>query len=416
MNNNFQRISKQIAILCKDWITIAAQDPLAKQQICKGGGAAGGILTRLLMTRPIANLRISQSALQTCIDHNVLAYDFFICTEQQLRKKYGHFFKSNEKTLAKQLAIGHYVTGDHNVPNRHLIKQMIQLYENDPHASWQKFRQLLNAQSFDLITVNENHLLNQSGLQAQGDQNQRDQICSPKIVVNDLWLTPQQVINDFFALTQLDLNLCLDPCASDGRWLKTQGWSIDVLPMTKFVDQRDFLTLTKSEFQAKGLKHIVGNPPFSLLKQFVNHALDLAGECYFLVNGDTIFKHFPHQIKTIYIFNGLEGNQKDYRSRCEFDVPFLIKSALWCCIVHITKSKQPSWTIEHHIDNQTKRDGNHIALGRNTFINCHQPVLNDPRVKQIFVKSVIDWKNGKKIVVDDQVIDLRNFNTNLKIK
>lgn len=413
MNNNLQRINKQIAILCKHWISIASEDLLAKQQICRGGGYAGGILTRLLMTRPIANLRISQAALAKCIEHNVLAYDFFICTESQLRKKYGHFFKSNEKHLDKQLKIGHYVTGDHNVANRYLIQKMLTLYESNPDCKWQDFRKLLNQQSYDLITVEENAALNQAGLQYQGEKATRDQLCSPKIIVNDLWLTPQQVIDDFFQISGLDRNQCWDPCASDGRWLKQQGWSTDVLPMSAEVEQQDFLTTTKAQFQARGLKHIVGNPPFSLLKAFVNHALDLAGECYFLVNGDTIFKHFPNQIKTIYIFNGLEGNQKDYRSRCEFDVPFLIKSALWCCIVHITKAIQPSWTIEHHIDNQTKRDGKHIALGRNTFINCHQDVINDPRIKRIFVKSAIDWKNGKKIIVDDEVIDLRNFNTKL---
>lgn len=86
MNNNLQRINKQIAILCKHWITIASEDPLAKQQICRGGGYAGGILTRLLMTRPIANLRISQAALARCIEHNVLAYDFLFVLKVNYEK------------------------------------------------------------------------------------------------------------------------------------------------------------------------------------------------------------------------------------------------------------------------------------------------------------------------------------------
>lgn len=185
--------------------------------------------------------------------------------------------------------------------------------------------------------------------------------------------------------------------------------SIDILPMTNFVKQIDFLKLTKKDIP-NNIKYIVGNLPFSLLDEFVDKSLELVDECYFLVNGDTIFKHFPNNIKHIYIFSGLEGNQKDNRSRCEFDVPFLIKSALWCCIVHITKDKQTPWIIEQDISNEEKRDGNHIALGKNTFINCGKKVDDDKRVSRIFVKSEIKWKNGKKIIVDGEEIDLKNFN------
>lgn len=361
------------------------------------------------MPRPIEKIRISQDALDICLKNNVLAYDFFILTDNQLRKKYKNFFKSNEKDLKKQHSIGHYLTGDHNIPNKAMLEKMFDLYSENSDVDVSEFRKILNQQSYDLITLEENKKIDDAGYKSSGSKILRDNLCSPKIEFIDLWLTPKYVINSFFELSGLNKNDCLDPCASDGRWLGNEGMSIDILPMTNFVKQMDFLKLTKKDIP-KNIKYIVGNPPFSLLDEFVEKSLELVDECFFLVNGDTIFKHFPNNIKHIFIFSGLEGNQKDNRSRCEFDVPFLIKSALWCCIVHITKNKQKLWKIEHDISNEEKRDGNHIALGRNTFINCDKKVDDEPRVSRIFVKSEIKWKNGKKIIVDGEEIDLKRFN------
>ena len=146
-----------------------------------------------------------------------------------------------------------------------------------------------------------------------------------------------------------------------------------------------------------------------MLVEFVNKALELTGDCYFLVSGDTILKHFPDNIEHLYIFSGLEGNQRDNRSRCEFEVPFLLKSALWCCIAHITKKKQPKWNVERDISNDEKRDGYHVALGKNTFIKSDVKIDENPRITKIPVKSSISWKNGKKITVDGETIDLRDF-------
>lgn len=409
MNNNIQRITKGIAEACKECVSVAYNDLSARKEILRGGGSSGGILTRLLMPRPIEKIRISQDALNLCLKNNVLAYDFFILTDNQLRKKYKNFFKSNEKDLKKQHAIGHFLTGDHNIPNKAMLEKMFDLYSDNQNVDVSEFRKILNEQSYDLITLEENKKIDDAGYKSSGSKILRDNLCSKKIEFTDLWLTPQYVIDDFFRLSGLNKKECLDPCASDGRWLGKEGMSIDILPMTNFVKQIDFLKLTKKDIP-KNIKYIVGNLPFSLLNEFVEKSLELVDECYFLVNGDTIFKHFPNNIKHIYIFSGLEGNQKDNRSRCEFDVPFLIKSALWCCIVHITKDKQKPWIIERDISNEEKRDGNHIALGRNTFINCGKKVDDDKRVSRIFVKSEIKWKNGKKIIIDGEEIDLKKFN------
>lgn len=408
MNNNIDRINKGLAEACKECISVAYNDTSAKQEILRGGGSSGGIMTRLLMPRPINKIRISEDALKLCLEHNVVPFDYFILTQTQLRKKHKNFFASNEKTIEKCHQIGHFLTGDHNIPNTAMIKKMFELCENDPDADVFKYKEILNEQSYDLITLEENQKINDAGLKSSGSKRLRDSYCSNKLEFIDLWLTPMDVINKFFELTNLDKNQCMDPCACDARWLGNKGYSIDILPMNKLVERKDFLTMSKKDLP-KNIKFIVGNLPFSLLDDFVNKALELVDECYFLVSGDTILKHFPNNIKHIYIFTGLEGNQKDNRSRCEFDVPFLIKSAIWCCIVHITKEEQEKWEMESNISNDEKRDGFHIALGKNTFIKSDVKVDDNPRISRIPVKSSIIWKGGKKIKVDGEVIDLKNF-------
>ncbi|MCQ2735420.1 MAG: hypothetical protein MJ212_05690 [Alphaproteobacteria bacterium] len=408
MNNNIDRITKGLAEACKECITVAYNDPSAKKEILKGGGSNGGIMTRLLMPRPISKMRISEDALKLCLEHNVTPYDYFILTPTQLRKKYNKFFSSNEKTLEKSHSVGHYLTGDHNIPNKAMLLKMLELCENNPSADVSEYREILNNQSYDLISLEEDKKLNQRGLKSSGSMELRDKCCSPKIEFVDLWLTPKDVIKKFFEITKLDKNKCLDPCACDGRWLDGKGLSMDILPMKKNVLKQDFLKYQKSNLP-ENINTIVGNIPFSLLDDFVEKALELVDDCYFLVNGDTILKHFPNNIEHIYIFSGLEGNQKDNRSRCEFDVPFLIKSALWCCIVHITKKEQPAWIVESDLSNDEKRDGFHVALGKNTFIKSNVEIDKNERITRIPVTSCIMWKGGKKIISDGEIIDLKNF-------
>lgn len=307
MNNNIDRITKGIAELCKECITVACNDPSAKHEILRGGGSNGGLLTKQLMPRPIKNIRISEDALKLCLEHNVRPYDYFILSANQLKKKYGNFFSSNKKTIKESHEIGHYLTGDHNIPNREMFREMFKLCEENPNASVKKYQEILNTQSLDLITLEENEKLNNAGLKSKGTKELRDSYCSPKIDFTDLWLTPQDVIDNFFEVSKLDKNVCLDPCACDGRWLKEKGLSMDILPMDKNIIKQDFLTLPNVP---ANIKTIVGNVPFSLLDDFVNKALELTGDCYFLVSGDTILKHFPNNIEHIYIFSGLEGNQK----------------------------------------------------------------------------------------------------------
>lgn len=395
MNNNTKRITRGIAEVCREAILVALDDNAASKEIMKGGGSNGGILTKILMSRPIENIRISTDALELCRKNNVFLYDYFFYGRDSeiLKKKYGNFFSSNKKNIDDCHNVGHYITADHNIPNTCLINKMLDLAKNDiDNFTQEKIIKILNTQSLDFITIEENENLKNNNLNHNGTKEQRDKCCSEKIDLTDIWMTPEHIIEQFFISSGLNQKECLDPCACDGRWLKGKGISCDIVPMNNFVIKQDFL---KIENIPQEIKYIVGNIPFSLMDEFVEKAFSLRGEAYFLVNGDTILKHFPKNIKKIWIINGIEGNQRDFRSRCEFDTITLKKSALWCCIVHLAKEQQEEFVVEKDITNEQKRDGFHVAIGRNTFIKSSVPVVENERIIRLQTKGTINYKRKK---------------------
>ena len=290
-----------------------------------------------------------------CCKNKVYLFDYFLLDDPALKEKYGDFFSSN-------------IVSDHNISNASIIQEIFKIAEN---LTEEKIIKILNSQSLDLITKEERDL------------------CSEKIELRDLWLTPEHIIEQFFKTSGLDKKECFDPCACDGRWLNGNGLSSDILPMNDFVVEQDFLQMKELP---ENIKHIVGNIPFSLTKEFVERAFELRGEAYFLVNGDAIMKHYNGHIKKLWIINGIEGNQKDYRSRCEFDTIVLKKSALWCCIVHLTKEIQEEFFIEKDISNPEKRDGFHVALGRNTYIKSLVPVEENQRIIRLQTTGTIKYR------------------------
>jgi hypothetical protein len=76
----------------------------------------------------------------------------------------------------------------------------------------------------------------------------------------------------------------------------------------------------------------------------------------------------------------------------------LKKSSLWCCIVHLTKEKQEEFVIEKDISNEEKRDGYHVALGKNTYIRSPVPVVENENIIRLQTKGTIKYnrKTSKK--------------------
>jgi len=406
MNNSAKRITRGVAYSLYESICAAIEDPSTAKEIMRGGGSNGGVLTKNLMPRQIENIRISADAFKLCRERNVNIVDYFLWgrDSQKLKKRYGNFFSSNKKTVEGCHAVGHYVTFDHNIPNQAINEEIFKIVEKyyKENAFWdnvispkekeyivKKIITILNKQSLDMITIEEDKKLNNQGFKSNGTKEQRDKITSKKINLKDIWLTSPKIIDQFWETSGLDKDKCLDPCASDGRWLLGKGISSDILPMSNSVKEEDFLEM---KTLPEGIEHIIGNIPFSLTKEFVEKSFELTGEAFFLVNGDTIMNHYNGHIKKLWIINGIEGDQKDYRSRCEFETIILKKSALWCCIVQLTKEKQEKFVIEKDISNKEKRDGFHVALGRNTYIKSSVEVEKNERIIRLKTKGTIRYR------------------------
>lgn len=66
MNNNAKRLTRAIAENIREAMLIGIEDPSALKEIMRGGGSNGGILTKILMSRQIENIRISTNAFKIC--------------------------------------------------------------------------------------------------------------------------------------------------------------------------------------------------------------------------------------------------------------------------------------------------------------------------------------------------------------
>lgn len=154
----------------------------------------------------------------------------------------------------------------------------------------------------------------------------------------ELYKTPVSVIekivdNIIKKRPELTTKLWVDPCAADGRWqevISARGIrckSFDIAPLSEEVEECNFYEMEKFADDM----FIIGNPPFSELKKFVNKALELADECYFLGGSQIITGGLSDKVSLLHRFEGAEGNQKDLRSKITFidtnDKPVIV----WCC-------------------------------------------------------------------------------------
>ena len=157
----------------------------------------------------------------------------------------------------------------------------------------------------------------------------------------ELYFTPISVIDKIvFSLLLvfpwLREMVWIDPCAGDGRWgevFKKYGiecYSYDITPLSPEVKQQDFLTAERSLYTQKPI-FFIGNPPFSLLKQFINKALSLTHYCYFLGGSQLITGTLSPQVVLLHRFEGFEGNQKDLRSKIVFNDTLGKDVLVWCC-------------------------------------------------------------------------------------
>lgn len=153
----------------------------------------------------------------------------------------------------------------------------------------------------------------------------------------ELYKTPLPIIKKIVEsilehYPELKSKLWIDPCAGDGRWadiidtygIKTKSY--DIKPLSNKVIQQDFYKLFSLEDC-----FIIGNPPFSQLKKFIEKALSLTDKCYFLGGSQIITGTLSTNVELLHRFEGFEGNQKDKRSKIKFIDTNNENVMVWCC-------------------------------------------------------------------------------------
>lgn len=167
----------------------------------------------------------------------------------------------------------------------------------------------------------------------------------------------------------------VDPCAGDGRWaevIKNYGInciSFDIKPLNDKVFQGDFFI---TPYQQNDKYFFIGNPPFSLLKPFINRALSITNYCYFLGGSQVITGGLSDKVELLHRFEGFEGNQKDKRSKAVFLDTNNKDVLIWSC--------GALFTNDEYIPKLTQID----ALEDNSFrVSIKKYCKEDKRIKII---------------------------------
>lgn len=368
MDRRLKEMDYALAGFCKSAMQIAVKDIGTSHEILRGGGGSGGIVAQHLNIRKISNIRISEDALSACLEHDISPYDYFMLVYSKsgsadMEKKYGvskgKFFRSQAKTVEKAHSNGQYITADHNLPNKVVMDKMFNLCKQDYNASVDKYFEILNQQSLDLITVEENQNINNAGLKSSGSKLDRDALCSNKINFTEYYITPNEIVDKLKSYIDLNLINSLNLYGRDINW--TIKDSCDEIPPNKLCLKKSFLSLNKNDLN--NITTIIGRPAQELAKASINKILELNLDAYLLIHDSELIKEFNDNIDKIFTFNFNNNAQ----SICEFQCPFFEKTNKWSFIVHITTNKNNNnYEIKENIQNDKD---NYIQIGDNSFIH-----------------------------------------------
>lgn len=303
--------------------------------------------------RPLP-IRISQNAINILIEENLTIFD--VVHSENTNQRY---YKDHNPT--DEFVVSEYITGS----TEHFHNQCL-----------------------DIITIEEKKKIASLNMSSAIE---RDSLCSPKISVTDLYGTDRSVISQFWASSQINQNECYDPCAFDGRW--GCGANSDIIPMSKNVENYNFFDVKSLP---PGTKYIVCNCPFSLFKQWIDHCLELTTDAYVMCNGDVAIANFNGHIKEFWTITGCDGNQKDGRSKCEFDVTSpAIKSTIWSCIAHFTRDEMPKFTVYNGMTKEMRSSKKFISIGQKLVIDRDERIheLHGSFKGGLSKKEVFEKKN-----------------------
>lgn len=156
----------------------------------------------------------------------------------------------------------------------------------------------------------------------------------------ELYFTPKPIIkavvsNLLFDHPELYDKVWIDPCAGDNRWVEEiskhgiKAYGYDIVPLDPYVAKQDFFEFTTPLRSDEVF--FIGNPPFTLVKEFVWKALHLAQQSYFLGGSAVVCGTLSTRVATLHRFVGEEGNQKDKRSKIKFEDSNGNDVCVWCC-------------------------------------------------------------------------------------
>ena len=167
----------------------------------------------------------------------------------------------------------------------------------------------------------------------------------------ELYQTPIDIIDKVVSslITEkpfLKDRLWVDPCAADGRWQEViekygvRCISFDIKPLNDKVFQGDFYT---TPYQKTNKYFFIGNPPYSMLKDFINISLDITDYCYFFGGSQIITGGLSNKVELLHRFEGFEGNQKDKRSKAIFLDTNNKNILIWSCGALFTNKEMPKF-------------------------------------------------------------------------
>lgn len=182
----------------------------------------------------------------------------------------------------------------------------------------------------------------------------------------------------------------VDPCAGDGRWgdvIRNHGikcLEYDICPLKKGIEKRDFFFSTYGDSNL----FFIGNPPFSLIDEFVERGLIFSDCCYFLGGGRAIAGRLGHEVALFHRFEGYEGNQKDKRSKAWFLDTNNENVIIWCAGALFDRNLHKPF----HISSEMTE--NSFAIGVHCF--CEE----DERV--VALRRSEDDRCGKVRIIEEE--------------
>jgi len=116
-------------------------------------------------------------------------------------------------------------------------------------------------------------------------------------------------------------------------------------------------------------------------------------------------KYFNGHIEEFWAITGCDGNQKDMRSKAEFEVLSPIgRSTIWSCIAHFTSRNVKKFNVHKEMTSERRASQKFVSIGQNSVID------RDERVHEIRGS----FKGGLSKYVNEEINDIKKKLNHIK--